>query len=340
MPRPSLRLSRRQFAASTLALGSSLVAGGVHASGSTPMKAVVPGSGIPVARTGDDFEADDWNYYPQLPKSSWNIDKEVRVPGGVSHNGQWVEAAKRGQPDVVRRVATPKGGLPGSRGSMLIQSLYSGVPGRLSYEEQQDDLLSNSEAMAGRAIPVAWSPNCVCRVHIAPPTKWEERNGASFGYRIGLVGAGQKNNEEYWPGFFCHMERGLKNNQRTYTIRNWVRADGWGHDVPTLACEADSWMTMGMSCTPDGACHFFVRAGIDDLEEKDNVGGHWPYSYRAHSFQCFFFNVINLDDGRSVSTPWVIDDALLLCATPPLARVRGSQPTAAARQPVPGAVQR
>ena len=80
----SLPLSRRQFGLGSLALGISLLAGRTQAAGRVPMKAVVPGTGVPVARTGDDFEADDWTYYPQTPKSSWNIDKEVRAPGGVS----------------------------------------------------------------------------------------------------------------------------------------------------------------------------------------------------------------------------------------------------------------
>ena len=132
-----VQISRRQFGLSAAALGTSLLAGPVHAA-QQPMKPIVPGKGIPVARTGDDFEAEDWVFYPQTPKSSWNIDEEVRAPGGVSKNLQWVEGAKRGQPDVVRRVPTPPGGLEGSKGSMLIQSLYAGVPGRLSHQQQQD----------------------------------------------------------------------------------------------------------------------------------------------------------------------------------------------------------
>ncbi|MCI0358034.1 MAG: hypothetical protein L0211_06100 [Planctomycetaceae bacterium] len=330
MPR---RLSRRQFGLSTLALSSSLLAGRAGAANRLPMKAVVPGTGVPVARTGDDFEAEDWDYYPQHPKSSFNIDKEIRAPGGISKNLQWVEAAKRGQPDVVRRVSTPPGGIEGSSGALLLQSLNSGVPGRRSHEQQQDDLLSNSEQLAGRTIPVSWSPNCVCRVYVVPHTKWEERNGASFGYRIGVVGWGKEDNEEYWPGMFFHMERGLKDNKRTYSIRAWVRADGYGRDLPSLTFQADSWITMGMSCTADGACHFFLRPGIEDLQEKDCVGSYWPYNYRAHSFQCFFFNVINTDDGRNVGTPWIIDDAMLYCATPPASRIVGPQTATQPQRP-------
>jgi hypothetical protein len=336
-------INRRQFGLGSLALGTSLVSGrgqaaqrglpprGLPARGLTaavsPSEPVVPGTGIRVARTGDDFEVEGWTWYPQEPKSSWDIDKKMRVPGGVSHNYQWAEGGKRGQPDTVRRVPTPEGGLEGSTGSMLIQTLESGVPDRKSGRQHQDDLLNNVAGTVGRTIPVSWSPNCVCRIYIAPPQRWEERNGASFGYRVGCTGFGKKSdNEEYWPGIFLHMERGLKDGERTYGMRCWVRADAYGRDIPEKIFPAGSWITLGMSCTEDGRCHFYAREGIEDLTAEDNIGSYWCYGYRARNFQTFFYNVINIDDGRSVSTPWIIDDAFLFAATPPADKVRGVAP--------------
>lgn len=332
-----VRLSRRQFGLGSLALGTSLLARSAPAQ--LKSQPVVPGTGIPVAKTGDDFEAEDWAYYPQLPKSSWNIDDNIREPGGMSKNQLWVEAAKRGQPDVIRRVPTPPNGPEGSKGAMLLQSLYSGVPGRLSGSPQQDDLLHNTVARIGTNIPVSWSPNCVCRIYIVNPRDWEMRNGASFGYRLGLIGYGKKSsNEEYWPGIFVHMERGLKNNERTHTMRLWVRADEHGRDLPSLTFEPETWFTMGMSCTPDGRCHFYAKAGLDDLTAEDNIGSYWCYNYRAHSFQTFFFNVINQDDGRNIGTPWIIDNTLLYAATPPANKIRGV-PEASAAKPAEGQTQ-
>ena len=85
---------------------------------------------------------------------------------------------------------------------------------------------------------------------------------------------------------------------------------------------------MGMSHTPDGAVHFFQREGIDELTKEDCVGSYWCYGYRAHTFQTFFFNVINQDDGRSISTPWIVDDAYLFAASAPTNKIRmaGGQP--------------
>src|SRR3954451_1005375 len=106
-------LSRRQFGVASLALGSTLLAESLFGQGNRTYPPVIPGSGIRVARTGDDFEAEDWTYYPQHPKSSWNIDDQVREPGSSSKNGLGAEGRKRGTPDFVRRVATPDGGLEG-----------------------------------------------------------------------------------------------------------------------------------------------------------------------------------------------------------------------------------
>src|SRR5881394_2317437 len=117
------RLSRRQFGIASIAVGSACLAEAALGQGSRKYSPVIPGTGIRVARTGDDFEAEDWAYYPQHPKSSWNIDDNVREPGSSSKNGLWAECAKRGTPDIVRRVPTPDGGLEGSKGSMLFQTL-------------------------------------------------------------------------------------------------------------------------------------------------------------------------------------------------------------------------
>jgi hypothetical protein len=324
------RISRRQFGVISLVAGSLGLASPLSAQSSRTMPPVIPGSGIRVARTGDDFEDEKWAYYPQHPKSSWNINKDVHEPGSHSSNGRWAEGAKRGTPDVVRRVPTPPGGPEGSQGAMLFQSLYSGIPGTLTHQQQQDDLLHNTQALSG-TLPVAWSPNCICRVYVPPTKYWEQRDGATFGYRTGLVA-----HEEFWPGIFLHMERKPTDGKTGPLVRAWIRADNYGRDLPSVTFEPESWITMGISHTPDGAVHFFLRPDLEDLTKEDCVGSYYCYGWRAHTFQTFFFNVINMDNGRSVSTPWIVDDAYLFAATPPASKVRmagGQKPAAPAAPP-------
>ena len=117
----------------------------------------VPGTGKRVAEVGDDFEDPKWNYIANLPKSSQENDGQAHLPGGFTANGRWFEPEKRGAPDIVKRVATPAGGIPGSKGSMLMRTLYSGVPGRPSYTTQQDDFVANVISKIGR-VSVAQSP--------------------------------------------------------------------------------------------------------------------------------------------------------------------------------------
>src|SRR5438552_15877075 len=79
-------------------------------------RAIVPGTGEKITKVGDDLEDEDWKFIFNFPKSSEEQDGNLRLPDGHSKNGRWYEGNKRGCPDVIRRVATPEGGLPGSNG--------------------------------------------------------------------------------------------------------------------------------------------------------------------------------------------------------------------------------
>jgi hypothetical protein len=83
----------------------------------------VPGMGAELEKVGDDFEDPNWKYIFNNPKSTEENNEKQNAPLGKSANGRWFEGAKRGQPDVVRRVETPPGGIPGSEGALLLQSL-------------------------------------------------------------------------------------------------------------------------------------------------------------------------------------------------------------------------
>jgi hypothetical protein len=280
---------------------------------------IVPGMGPRVNKTGDDFEDAKFVYYPQHPKSSWNIDDEVRAPGSSSSNNLWVEGAKRGTPDVVKRIPTPPGGIAGSKGSLMIQTLSSGVPGDLSNEDQQDDLLHNVAGQIGREIPFSWSPNVHCRVYIPPVAQWERKNGATFAFRTGAQGlTPDRDYDEFWPGIFFWMQREkAADGQIKPTIRADVRADEYGRDLPMVIFQPGTWCTLGISMTADGRSHFFAREGVGDLTADDHLGSYMCYNWRGVSFTTFFFNVMNFDNGRSWSTPWVVDNAFLHVGTPP-----------------------
>ena len=298
---------------------------------------VVPGTGVKVGNVGDDFEDPQWRFMPNFPKSSDEQDERRREPAGWSTNRRWYEGIKRGCPDVVQRVTTPAGGLQGSTGSLLLRTTHSGIPGRFSYQMQQDDFICNVWQRVGQKIPVQHTPNCTVRVFMPPIDSWENRTGATFGYRLSLEthafvvpehkkkkksfwgGKPRKEwtTEPYWPGMFVEFRSNTDRNQQQDSAYWRIRGNQLGHEVRGPQIDVTGWWTLGMSVTPDGMVHYYISKGVEDLTAEDYVTSQFPYGYKAEVFKTFFFNVCNLDDGRTKSTDWIIDDPTFYVATPP-----------------------
>jgi hypothetical protein len=279
---------------------------------------IVPGTGEFLKDCCDDFEDPSWSYKYNLPKSSDEQDKQQRSPGGISNNGLWHEGGKRGTPDVVKRVTTPPGGLDGSTGALLIATKDSGVPGTHSNEQMQDDLLMMFNKRLGRSIPMAWQPSASVRVYLPEWDKWEKRNGPSFGMRGDCMGKNPDGSDEaYWPGMFI-----LRNNHKTkegemvQAAKLTIRGDKLGRDVRSLDIDEPGWWTLGMSFSQDGQVHYYAHKGIADLTSEDHLMSSYPYGERCTSFNNFFFNVANMDNGHTWSTPWVIDDPKIYVIPP------------------------
>lgn len=312
----SPQLSRRQFAAASAGILLSATAFAQQGA-SVP----VPGTGYKVSKVGDDFEDPEWKYIPNAPKSSDENDKRQRLPAGASQNNRWFEPVMRGQPDMIKRIETPKGGVEGSQGALYLASIYPGIPGSPRNKVEQDDFCANCvQAMGGR-IPISWQPNTIVRVYVPPKSQWENRVGASFGYRLGLKAnrTSRKTGaqEDYWPGMIFRMEQKSGEEGTERYLQVMVRANQIGHDVPGPTIAEPGWYTLGMTCTDDGAVHYFFRAGVEALEATDRIASYYPYGFRATQFETFFFNTLTRDNGRTWSTPWVIDDAFLYLSSPP-----------------------
>ncbi|MEE2640526.1 MAG: hypothetical protein VX768_07870 [Planctomycetota bacterium] len=282
---------------------------------------IIPGTGRKIESVGDDFEDEDWKYNFRMPKSSENIDKRQRGPFGRSENDRWYEGVKRGDPDIIKRVATPSGGIAGSQGALLLKTLNTGIPGRQSFKLQQDDFICNIHDKIGKTA-VSKEPNCVVRVYLPPVDTWENRTGPHFAFRIALeatvnkprkgflaVGSA-KTNEIFWPGMFIEFVSKRSGQPHDYAwIR--IRGDRLGHDFRGIQITRAGWWTLGMSVSSDGAVHYFAKPGVDDLTAADHITSQVPYGYRAERFRTFFFNVCNGDNGKTWSTDWVIDDPTL-----------------------------
>jgi hypothetical protein len=286
---------------------------------------LIPGTGRLIEHVGDNFEDRGWQYLPNAPKSTRDIDDQEHRPSGESINRRWYEGMKRGQPDVVRRVETPMGGIPGSHGSLLLQSLWTGVPGRPRYQMGQDDFVADVSYRLGGAIPVGRSPSVVVRVFLPPVDTWENRSGAHFGFRAALTTTvaqpannlwysnSQPKEETYWTGMFIEFHSKSNGNGHDYACFR-LRADRNGNDFQSRQITTTGWWTLGCSFTPDGMVHYFAGPGVENLTQYDHIASQYPYGYRAERFKTFFFNVCSADDGRTWSTPWIIDDPMVFLA--------------------------
>ncbi len=302
--------------------GSAALAVTLMASSVNADPPVVPGTGREVVKVGDDFEDVEWKYKMNGAKSSKELDERTRSPAGESVNDRWYEGIKRGQPDIIRRVETPAGGLAGSEGSLELRSLKTGIPGRPSHRMQQDDFICNVHYRVGE-IPMSKTPNCVVRVFFPPVDEWENRSGPQFAFRAaletvrtkpstGFFFSGSKREEEtYWPGFFVEFQNKDQTKAEYDTAYLRIRANSRGGDFKGMQITQTGWWTLGMSFTPDGQVHYYAKPGIEDLTEEDYLTSQYPYGFRGLRFKTFFFNVCNGDNGKTWSTSWIIDDPKL-----------------------------
>ena len=302
----------------------SICAVAISANSLSAQRPVIPGTGSEIIGVSDDFEDPNWGYIPRNPKSTEDIDENQRGPMGRSTNGRWYEGVKRGHPDVVKRISTPPGGVPGSRGALLMRSMFTGLPNRPSYKMHQDDFVANVQYRLKRKIYCSEVPSVTTHVYLPPVQQWEDRTGPHFGFRLALettamveneVGAGffkrtvkEMGNEIYWPGLFIEFENKDETGRAEDYAYLRVRSNRRGGDFRGPQITQTGWWTLGMSVTPDGMVHYYASPGVDRLTAEDYITSQYPYDYRCERFRTFFYNVCSADDARRWSTAFVVDD--------------------------------
>jgi hypothetical protein len=157
------------------------------------------------------------------------------------------------------------------------------------------------------------------RVYLPSWEQWEKRSGSSFGFRLDCEAHGVAPTEgwlttrkkqgwhQYWPGMFFVLRRQEDGYEKTHAAV-LIRADADGHEVDGPLLGEPGWYTIGMSVTPDGRVHYYLREGVEDLQPADRIATHTPYGLKCEKFNLMFFNIVNHDDGQTWSTPWIIDD--------------------------------
>jgi hypothetical protein len=184
-------------------------------------------------------------------------------------------------------------------------------------------LISNALARLRGGIPVSERPSVTVRVYLPPPEQWEHRSGPQFGFRTsastltttktaGLFSfMSEKEVEAYWPGMWIHFRAAGSRGAKTDSAYIAIRGDRMGRDFHAKEIEQFGWWTLGISYSPDGMVHYYASPGVDELTQADYISSQYPYSYTARQMRTYFFDVCNRNDGRTWSTPFVIDDPKL-----------------------------
>lgn len=295
----------------------------------------VPGSGTKIAAVCDDFEDESWEYIPNNPKASAEIDGNSRPPMGYSKNRLWLEGPGRGHPDLIKRVDTPAGGLPGSTGALQIATFHGGVPNRKAKEAEQDDLFLNITAKLGYALSPSSQPSVVVRVFVPPVETWQQRDGSHFALRTSALGTRRKPSkgawgrttvqtvtEGYWPGIFFQLYDDKSRADKTDHPYLLIRSGPMGEDYYKMPVKETGWWTLGMSFTGDGQVHYFASPGVDDLTPADHLASHFPYGFRCQQINEVFFDIWNDSRSGEWSPSWIIDD-LTICTGSGAAIARG-----------------
>ncbi|MEZ6077414.1 MAG: hypothetical protein R3C56_17610 [Pirellulaceae bacterium] len=144
---------------------------------------------------------------------------------------------------------------------------------------------------------------------ISPFARGTETNVPKFNPKRFFVSAKKRDEEGiYWPGLFIILESKHDSGKPHDYAYFRVRADSNGGDTKGPQITSTGWWTLGMSFSTDGLVHYYAKPGVEDLTEADYITSQMPYGYRCERFRAFFFNVVNGDDGRNWTTPWVVDD--------------------------------
>ena len=297
---------------------------------STPLFAqIVPGTGTKIEYVGDDFEDSEWEFVHNMPKGSHENNERRNGPMGYSRNRRFMEGPERGQPDHMQIIPTPAGGLPGSNNALWVSTLHSGIPGQNTRTVEQDDLIVSCSSRLGTSFRPSETPNCLVRVFFPDPERWEKRNGPHFGFRVGCsttaeqegeglfgIFGGGMGPEPYWPGIWVHYRHTGDRRGPAGTAFLAVRGDSRGRDVRVGEMEQFGWWTFGITVSPDGMVHYYASPGVDPLTASDRLTSQMPYGFTAERVTSFFFNFCNQNDGRTWSTPIVIDDPEMYLLSP------------------------
>ena len=251
---------------------------------------------------GDDFEDPKWNYIANLPKSSENIDRQARLPGGVSANGRWFEPQMRGAPTSSasckrrrrhsrqQRLDDDADAVVGRSRPGQFQAAAGRFRRRCRLENRLDSHLPSAERGRASLFAAVRQMGKADRqfVRLSRLRPYHEVDSCSCWGRHetkGDIFLARHVHLLLQPGRFRRKED---------SAQFIIRADQMGQDVagPRIT-KGDCWYTLGMSFGANGQVNYYVRQGVENLTAKDHVA-----SYFAYGDECRAIRIVLLRPGE------------------------------------------
>ncbi len=82
--------------------------------------------------------------------------------------------------------------------------------------------------------------------------------------------------EPYWPGIFVNYKRQAERRKNEAPATWVIRASNPGGDYVVRPIKETGWYTLGMSFSPDGMIHYYIRQGNRRSHIADRVASQHP----------------------------------------------------------------
>lgn len=272
-----------------IAVALALVALPLHSEAEDDSDGSVLGRAVRLDILCDDFEDRDWHYNYQ---------------DHTCYRGFW-GPADRGEPEFIRRVVTPSGGLKESSGALEIRTDNSGKDNNPG----QDDLKTQGfSTRLGRDLARADQPLFVVRVWLPPFSEWPEGKGLGvFGFRQAAQLTENRTSEYYPSIWFCYDKQIGPSPYFFFRLGN-----GRALDVRGDAISQPGWWTLAIAFDTKGIGHYYARPGIKTPTEANKMFDTTRFrtvdgiDNRRMAFCGYSF--FSLGSKQGASTRFVIDD--------------------------------
>ncbi|MFH1507170.1 MAG: hypothetical protein ABIG46_01910 [Candidatus Omnitrophota bacterium] len=208
---------------------------------------------------------------------NWYFDYDKRE----SNNGLWKANTgdnDKGEPEILKRVSPPAGGIIGSTGALVIQT---NIPEKV-VDKNKDQEDSESTGTGQHKLSREKQPVFIVRVYLPPFAEWGDYY--SFGFRI-LAYGNAPHDTPAVPSIWIRYEGKIKGAHFYFRIFD---KQGMPVEVIGKPIKQYGWWTLAIAFDQNGNSRFYAKPGVEPLSNSDKMfdtnNNNLLIDYIGHSF--------------------------------------------------------